>query len=134
MVVASLQGLPLFLSYLCAGIALVAAYSLAYTRMTSHDEFGLIEGGNAAAAAAFAMSLIGFALPLSSAIAHSVSLLDCLIWGVIALVVQVLVYLFARWRMPSVSDRIAKGDWAAALWLGGLSVTAGLINAVSMAG
>jgi putative membrane protein len=133
-VVASLQGLPLFLSYLCAGIALVALYSLVYTRLTAHDEFSLIDGGNAAAAAAFALSLFGFALPLASAIAHSVSLADCLIWGVIALAVQVLVYLFARWRMPEVSNRIAKGDWAAALWLGGLSLTAGLINAVSMAG
>lgn len=134
MVVASLQGLPLFLSYLCAGVALVAAYSLVYTRLTAHDEFGLIQSGNAAAALAFALNLIGFALPLSSAIAHSASLVDCLIWGIIALLVQVAAYLFARWRMSDVSDRIAKGDWAAALWLGGLSLTAGMLNAVSMAG
>ncbi|MHB2166385.1 DUF350 domain-containing protein [Alsobacter sp. R-9] len=132
MVIASLQGLPAFLLYFCVSIALVAAYAFVYSRLTAHDEFALIEAGNAPAALAFGMSMAGFALPLASAAAHAVSIIDLVVWGLIALAVQALVYLFARWRMPDVSKRIADRDWAAALWLGALSLVIGLINAVSM--
>jgi putative membrane protein len=131
-ILASLQGLPAFLLYFLVGVVLLAAYAIAYTRLTSHDEFSLIEAGDAPAAAAFGASLIGFALPLCSAAAHSVGILDMIVWGLVALVVQVLVYLVARWRMPDVSGRIAKGEWAAAIWLGSLSLVGGMLNAVSM--
>jgi putative membrane protein len=134
MVKASLQGLPLFVAYFSTGIALLAGYSLAYSRLTKHDEFALIKAGNGAAALAFGLSLLGFALPLASAISHAASLIDCVIWGLIAFAVQVAAYLLAQWRMPDLSNRIASGDWASALWLGLLSLVSGLINAVSMAG
>lgn len=133
MLLASLQGLPAFLLYFLTGVVLLAAYGQVYTRLTAHDEFELISSGNAPAATAFGMSLTGFALPLASAAAHSVSILDMLVWGGIALLVQAGVYLFARWRMPDLSLRIAKGDWAAALWLGFLSLVGGILDAVSMA-
>lgn len=132
MVLASLAGIPAFLLYFLTGIVLIVAYSIAYTRLTAHDEFALIQEGNAPAALAFGMSLAGFALPLASAIAHSVSVLDFVIWGIIALLVQVGLYLVARWRMPDVSMRIAARDWAAAIWLGFLSLVGGVLNAVSM--
>jgi putative membrane protein len=131
-VIASLQGLPAFLAYFFSAVALCAAYALIYTRLTAHDEFTLILKGNAAAALAFALSLLGFALPLASAIGHAASLVDCIVWGLVALVVQVLLYVVARLRMPDVSDRIAGGEFAAAIWLGGLSVTGGLLAAASM--
>jgi putative membrane protein len=35
--------------------------------------------------------------------------------------------------MPDLSQRIAAGELGPALWLGGVSVTAGLLNAASMA-
>ena len=45
-----------------------------------------------AAAIALGLSLLGFVPPLVSAIAHSANMLDCLIWGVIALIVQIIVF------------------------------------------
>jgi putative membrane protein len=34
--------------------------------------------------------------------------------------------------VPDLSDRIAKGEVAPAIWLGAASITAGLLNAASM--
>ena len=128
----SLGGLGAFASYVAVAAGLCALYLFAYTRITPHDEFGLIQRGEVAAALALGASLIGFALPLASAILHTVGLIDCAIWGVVALLVQLLAYGLARLTRPGLSDAIAAGDRAAAIWLGAVSLTAGLISAVSM--
>ena len=80
----SLAGLPAFLTYFAVAVALLLAFAFIYTRITSHDEFALIREGKAAAAVALGGSLIAFVLTLGSAIVHSVSLLDFVIWAAIA--------------------------------------------------
>ena len=133
MIVQSLAGLGAFAAYFLTGAGLCALYLIIYTRITRHDEFDLIvEQKNASAATSLGLSLLGFALPLASAILHTVSILDCLIWGLIALAVQVAAYYLARLVYPNVSEDIAQNALAAALWLGFVSITAGVISAVSM--
>lgn len=133
MIAQSLGGLGAFLAYFAVAVALCVVYLFIYTRITPHDEFGLItREGNASAAIAIGMSLVGFALPLASAIFHSRSILDCAIWGAIALVVQLVAYGLARLAHPRVSDAIADNTIAAALWLGFCSIAAGILSAASM--
>ena len=132
MVLQSLAGLPAFLAYLCISIVAIVIYVLIYTWLTGHDEFKLIDKGQPGAAVALGLSLIGFALPLASAIAHASNVVDCAIWGVIALGVQIGAYYLASIPVPSLSKRIATGDLAAGLWLGLSSMTAGLLSAASM--
>jgi putative membrane protein len=133
MVVSSLAGLPAFLVYFCVSAAVVVGYLFIYTRITPHDEFALIRANDAAAAIALGMSLIGFALPVASAIAHAANIVDCAIWSVIALIVQIIAYFVAQIPDPDLSKRIAAGELASAVWLGMVSVTAGLLSAASMA-
>jgi putative membrane protein len=133
MILQSLSGLPAFLGYLLVAASLLVAYFFVYTAMTHHDEFALIRNNVAGAPVALGLSAIGFALPLTSAISHSANVIDCAIWGVIALIVQVAVYYLVRFTIPDLSERIAKGEWAAAIWLGLTSVTAGMLSAASMA-
>jgi putative membrane protein len=132
MVVSSLAGLPAFLVYFLVSAAVVVAYLFIYTRITPHDEFGLIRANDTAAAVALGMSLIGFALPVASAIAHSANIVDCFIWSVIALIVQIIAYFVAQIPDPELSKRIAAGELASAFWLGMVSVTAGLLSAACM--
>ena len=133
MILQSLSGVPAFLVYLLVATALLAAYLVIYTAVTRHDEFALIRNNVPGAAVALGLSAIGFALPLTSAISHAANVIDCAIWGVIALVVQVAVYYLDRFTIPDLSERIAKGELAAAIWLGLTSVTAGMLSAASMA-
>ena len=100
--------------------------------VTPHDEIKLIRENNLAASLASVGSLIGFSLPLASAIANSAALDDCAIWGVIAIVVQVVVFFMVRLPVPKISERIEKGETASGLWLGGASLTGGILNAACM--
>src|SRR5690606_13367657 len=92
----SLNGLPAFLAYFAMAIVLVLLFIRIYTWVTPQDELAQIRANNTAAALAFGGALIGFALPLSSAITNSMSLLDCAVWGAVALVVQVLTFVVLR--------------------------------------
>ena len=132
MVLQSLQGLPAFILYFCVASLAILLYLFIYTRITPHDEIALIRANMAGAAIALGGSLLGFALPLSSAIAHAADVIDCAIWSLIALGVQVLVYFAARIPFPDLSKQIAAGELAPAIWLGFASVTAGVLSASSM--
>ena len=132
MILQSLAGLPAFLLYFCTGLIAVVLYLFVYTRVTPHDEFKLICDNDPAAAIALGLSLLGFVIPVVSAIMHTANVIDCLIWSVIALIVQIAVYYIAKIPVPNLSARIAAGELAPAIWLGLASVAAGAINAASM--
>ena len=132
MILQSLAGLPAFLVYFCTAIFAVVVYLFDYTRITPHDEFKLIRDNDPAAAVALGLSLLGFTLPLVSAIAHSANIVDCLVWSLVALIVQVVVYYVVKIPVPNLSAKIAAGELAPAIWLGLSSLAAGAINAASM--
>jgi putative membrane protein len=132
MILQSLAGLPAFLVYFCTAIIAVVLYLLVYTRITPHNEFQLIRDNDPAAAIALGLSLLGFVLPVVSAIAHSANVVDCLIWSLIALIVQMVVYYLVKIPVPDLSKRIAEGQLAPAIWLGLASLAAGALNAACM--
>jgi len=127
-----LSGLPAFLVYFVTSVALVLLFALAYVQVTSHREFALIRQGNIAAVPAFLGALIGFVLPLTTAMRFSVNLSDFVIWASIAAAVQILAYLLARLLMPDVSQKIIDGELVAGTWLGGMALVFGMLNAASM--
>src|SRR6201994_621089 len=132
MILQSLAGLPAFLVYFCTALIAVVAYLLVYTRITPHDELALIRANDPAAAIALGLSLLGFTLPVVSAIAHSANVWDCLIWSLIALIVQIIVYYLVKIPVPDLSKRIADGQLAPAIWLGLASLAEGALNAACM--
>ncbi len=128
----SLAGLLPFITYFVPALLLVLCFGAVYSRITPHNEFGLIKSGNSSAAIAFGGSLIGFVLPLCTAIVHSVSLLDFLIWGLIALIVQLLTFGAVRLFVPGLSKRIVEDQASAAIFVALSSVAVGLVNAACM--
>ena len=127
-----LSTLPNFLIYMALGFMLLVIFLIGYTWLTQHPEWQLIREGNIAAATALCGAMVGFALPLASAIAHSVSLRDMVLWAGIALIVQWLAYLAARKLLPCLPSRIERNDMAAAITTAAFALAAGLLNAASM--
>lgn len=121
-----------FLAYFAVAALLTVIFGAVYSRTTRHNEIKLIKENSTAAAVAFSGSLIGFALPLASVMLHSANLIDLVLWGVVAMIVQILVYFLVRLPMPRVSQRIEDGEVAAGIWLGAASLVAGILNAASM--
>lgn len=128
----SLNGIPPFLAYFAVAIVLVLIFVRIYTWATPQDELALIKANNPAAALAFGGALIGFALPLSSAITHSLSLLDCAVWGAVALFVQVLTFVVLRVAVKQLPERINQGEIATGIFVAATAIAVGLINAACM--
>lgn len=131
-IVMSLQTLGNFLLYFGAALVAIAVFVMLYMAVTSHHEASLIRQGNTAAAISFAGALIGFTLPLASAIIHSVSLMDMLVWSAIALVVQLAVFLLVDRILREISRHIEEGNMAAGTTLAAASVAIGIVNAACM--
>jgi putative membrane protein len=128
----SIAGLPNFLLYFALALVLLAIFAAIYVRVTSYRELELIRGGNVAAAISLSGALIGFVLPLASAIAHSVNPVDMVAWGAIALVVQLVVYAAVSWLVPHFRQAIEAGHTAPATLLAALAVSVGILNAACL--
>jgi putative membrane protein len=130
----SLSTLPSFLAYFVGACVFTAVFVLLYANLTPHREIALIRAGNNAAAVAMTGGLLGFVTPLASVIAHSAQLLDLIVWGLVALVVQIGGFLAARFLIPGLPAAIEDGRMSDAIFLAGLSVSLGILDAACMAG
>ncbi|MBV9585151.1 MAG: DUF350 domain-containing protein [Alphaproteobacteria bacterium] len=130
----TLSTFPNFIAYFAGGALLLGLFMFLYANTMPQRDFVLIRAGNSAAAIALCGGLLGFVLPLASVIAHSASLLDLIVWGVIALVVQIGGFLGARLMLPHLPRAIEEGNLADATFLAGLSVALGILDAACMAG
>jgi putative membrane protein len=128
----SFAGFDDFLVYLAVSLVLLVVFISVYIRVTPFREIALIREGNMAAAFSLSGSLLGFIVPLASAVQHSVGLVDMAIWGLIAMLVQVAAFVVVRILIPSISTDIPANKTAAGFFLGSLSLGVGLLNAACM--
>lgn len=120
---------PNFVRYVVVGFALVGFFLWVYALITPWREFALIRAGNSAAAIALIGALLGFCLPLANTIAHSSSVIDVVLWSLVALLVQVAVHVTLRFTMPYLKQAIEANESASGITAGGFSLSFGLINA-----
>jgi putative membrane protein len=126
------QSVLSFLVYIIVAAVLFALFQMAYTRLTPHKEFVQIREGNVAAAVALGGALVGFALPASNVIAYSISVLDVVIWAVIAAFVQLLAFTATSMVLKDLSARITRGELAAAIYAASVSISVGFLNSACM--
>ncbi|MFD3447553.1 DUF350 domain-containing protein [Microbacteriaceae bacterium 4G12] len=84
-----------FLAYAGIGLALLLIGLFLFTASTKTKEFPLIGKGNQAAAMSVGGKLVGLSFVIGSAIAHSVSLVDMMIWGGVGIVAQIVCFFLA---------------------------------------
>lgn len=128
----SLTGLDEFLAYFLSSMAMLFLFIAIYVRVTPYAEIQLIRDGNAAAAASLSGAMLGFVIPLASAVLSSVSFLDMLMWGAIALIAQLLAYVLVRLMVPHLAADIPAGKVAQGVFLGAVSLAIGILNAACM--
>ena len=128
----SFAGFDDFLVYLGIAAVLLAVFVAIYVRITPYREIALIRDGNMAAAFSLSGTIIGMVLPLSSAVQNSVNLIDLGVWCTIALAVQLIVFIVARIALPNIVHDIPAGKQTSGVFLGAISVAAGMLNAAAM--
>jgi putative membrane protein len=128
----SLSGFLGFCKYFVAALGFMAVFCQVYCWITPYDEIKLIREGKTAPAISFGGALIGFVLPLYSAITHSVGIIDMLVWALVAMVMQFTVFGIVRIFFKDLVREIENDHCAAATLLAFFSVAIGLLNAASM--
>ena len=121
-----------FLAYLAVAVALLAVFVAIYIRVTPYREIQLIREGNMAASFSLSGSLLGFIVPLASAVQHSVNLVDMALWGAIAMLVQLAAYVVVKLLIPTLTEDIPNNKGSAGFFLGSISLGVGLLNAACM--
>ena len=128
-----LATLPHFLAYFGAALLLAAAFLTLYIWVTPHRELELIRNGNSAAALQLTGTFLGFALPVAMIIANSISIPDMLLWGVVAAIVQLLVFvIISRLLFKGISDKLTEGCNSSGIFVGGMGLGIGVLQAACM--
>ncbi|TPW01966.1 MAG: hypothetical protein FD125_2309 [bacterium] len=126
-------GATAFLIAFVAAIVFFSAFKFLYQLVTPYHERDLIRQGNSAAAIALGGALIGYVLPLASALSHTVSLPEFAAWALLAGVIQIVSFIVvSRLVYKALAARIEAGEMAAGIYLASISIGVGLLNAACM--
>lgn len=117
-----------YLIHLVLAAALLAAFFVAYTRVTPYDEVLLIRQGNHAAALSLGGALLGFSATIGSALLHTADYREFFAWAFGAMVVQMLVYAVTTRLLRMSKDHIEANNGAFGGLLGAISLSIGVIN------
>ena len=130
---AFLNGAQNFIIALLLSCALLALFKRIYQAITPYNERALIAEGNMAAAVVLGGSMLGFALPLASALTETDDRVEFVMWGILAGIVQILSFtILRRFIVADVKGNIEAGNMAVAIYLAATAIAVGLLNAASM--
>ncbi|MEH3122401.1 MAG: DUF350 domain-containing protein [Sphingomonas phyllosphaerae] len=130
---AFLFGAGHFLIAFAIACLFLAIFKWLYQVSTPYDERRLVAEGNMAAAITFGGAIVGFALPLASALEVTADPLEFVAWGVLAGVIQVVASLVVRRIViRDLVARIETGNVASAVYMAATSIAVGLLNAACM--
>jgi putative membrane protein len=126
------SALAFVVAFVAAGLFTVI-FKIVYQWVTPYNEGKLIREGNVAAALALGGALVGYVLPLASALSNTVTLLEFCAWAALAGVLQIAAFTLVRMVvMKDVAARIEKGEVAAGVYLLSISLAVGVLNAACM--
>ncbi len=129
---AFIRGFPYFLLHGAVTLAMLIVGCVVHVLMTPMKEMQLIRDGNTAAGVALAAIIIGLAAPMAAALASALSLADLVIWGVVAILLQMLAFRAADLLLRDLPKRIERDEIGAALVLAAVKIAAALVMAAAL--
>ena len=79
-------------------------------------------------------TVIALAIPLAATLASSASQVDIFIWGLVALIIQLLTFVVVSRLIGGLQAQIERGNVAMAIAVASIQIAVALLNAGSMAG
>jgi len=126
------SGLPMLLLQFLLVLALLVAGIFIYMAITPFHERELLRNGNPAAATVLGGALVALAVPLAALLATTGALLDILVWGVVAVLLQLLTVAIVSHLFRGMRVMIEAGQVAGAIPLVAAQLSIGLLNAAAM--
>ena len=121
-----------YLIYIASALVMLGIFTLVYTAVTRYKEFELIREGNIAAVLSYGGALVGFSFTLCSSIAIHASYAMFLLWGLAAMVVQIVVYVGVSQAVRGMNEAIEENNIAMGGLIGSISIAAGIVNAACL--
>ena len=129
-----LSGIPFLLTHFGVTIVMLVVGAFIYIKITSHDEMALIRDGNNAAAVSLSGAILGLAIHLAFCMANSVNVYDIVIWGLVALVIQLVTFWIIDLWLRDLSQKIEDGQVGTAILLASVKLAVASINAAAISG
>lgn len=126
------SGLPVLLLQFVVCIAMLVVGVVIYTKVTPFRERELMREGNVAAATVLSGAVVALAIPLAALLATTISVLDIVVWGIVAILLQLITVTITLHLMRGMRDMIIDGKVAAALPIVAAQLAIGLLNAAAM--
>ena len=126
------SGLPMLLLQFVLVLALLVAGIFIYMAITPFHERELLRNGNPAAATVLGGALVALAVPLAALLATTGALLDILVWGAVAVLLQLLTVAIVSHLFRGMRVMIEAGQVAGAIPLVAAQLSIGLLNAAAM--
>lgn len=123
------ETLPLYFTFVGVCVLLMAAGLTIYTLITPYHEYSLIRQGNSAAAISLGGTAIGMAIALSAVAAGTYEVLELALWGGVALVCQLAVFLLVCIKLPGFRQGIEADRTGYGITLAAFSIAMGILNA-----
>lgn len=127
-------GLPFLVLHLGVTLVMLAAGAWVYQWVTPLREIPLIRSGNVAAAISYSGALLGLAIPLAVCMATSIGLWDIVVWGAVALVLQLAVVRLLEAVLGGLWHRIEANEIGPAILVAAVKLSVAVINAAAVSG
>lgn len=124
-----------FLAYVGTGLILLVIGLIAFALTTKFSEWQLIKEGNVAVAYKLWGKVIGLGITIYTVWGNSVSLPDALIWGLVGIIAQIVVYLIIEYILTpktNLAQQVEEGNKAVGFSLFAVGIAVGLVVAGSL--
>ena len=126
------NGLPIFMLHGGTAILMLIVGAFIYSKITPWNELDLIMEGNTAAAVSFSGAILGIAIPLAAALSSSISIWEIVVWGSVAIILQITVFLILDLVLPNLSEQIKANKIAAGIFIASNKTALALMNAAAV--
>ena len=126
------NGLPIFMLHGGTAILMLIVGAFIYSKITPWNELDLIMEGNTAAAVSFSGAILGIAIPLAAALSSSISIWEIVVWGSVAIILQITVFLILDLVLPNLSEQIKANKIAAGIFIASNKIARALMNAAAV--
>jgi len=126
------NGLPIFMLHGGTAILMLIVGAFIYSKITPWNELVLIMQGNTAAAVSFSSAILGIAIPLAAALSSSISIWEIVVWGSVAIILQITVFLILDLILPNLSEQIKANKVAAGIFIASNKIALALMNAAAV--
>ena len=128
------NGLPFLISHFVMSVIVFLIGVIIYLFITPMKEIALIRKKNTAAAISFSGALIGLALPLASSLSASGSIYEIIVWGLVAIIIQLFCFKAVDILINDLPRRIETGELSSSILLFSIKISVALLNSAAISG